>query len=463
MTNNSNSNQNKTEIYRLQRHGTKKELVYKVNTDLFTEEDFLKDCPNSKFVPTILPPAKRIIAIGDIHGDINLARKSLKLANLIDDNDEWIAEPKNTIVVQVGDQIDSCRPIPGVYDCHNKKLENDSQDDINVLNFFDKIRKKAISAGGEIYSLLGNHELMNAQGNFNYVSYDNFYEFKYTSPNGTMYEGPSGRASAFIPGGPISSQLACNRMSVLVIGSNMFIHAGILPILVERLEYLNIDHFSKLKYLNAIVRKWLLAKLSDISEKESSELFINNNKLSPFWTRVYGSIPENTNINSNECFTSVKKILQVFKIGRIIVGHTPQLFTNNDGINGTCYEKSKHNNRLYRIDGGFSRAFNIFDNKSLVQVLEILNDNTFNILTDSIVSEDKIPVDINISDEEMKKISYIYSQNRTSRKTNSPKNNHKRKKGYNSPNKETKNNTSNIYNIKTKKLPKNKTNPKGFY
>lgn len=89
-----------------------KKKHYKVSHDIFEEEDFLKDCPNNTFIPTTLPAVKRIIAIGDIHGDYNLAVRSLRLANLIDEDLNWIADPPNTIVVQVGDQIDSCRRIP---------------------------------------------------------------------------------------------------------------------------------------------------------------------------------------------------------------------------------------------------------------------------------------------------------------------------------------------------------------
>ena len=96
---------------------------------------------------------------------------------MIDDEYNWIASPPNTIVIQVGDQVDSCRPIPGVMDCHNKREPGDKSDDMNVMTFFDEMHKKAIKHGGAVYSLLGNHELMNSQGNFDYVSYDNYRNF----------------------------------------------------------------------------------------------------------------------------------------------------------------------------------------------------------------------------------------------------------------------------------------------
>lgn len=357
---------------------------YRVIGGMYDEEDFLKDCPNYQFVPTILPPVKRIIAIGDIHGDLNLAIRSFKLAKLVDDDLNWIAAPPDTVVVQVGDQIDSCRFVPGIYDCHQKKYSDDKQEDILVLNFFDEMHIKASKVGGAVYSLLGNHELMNAQGIFDYVSYENFENFKYKSEDGRIYQGPQGRKDVFSPGGVISKKLACNRLSVLIIGSTMFVHAGVLPVLARRLDYMNLDNKTKLKYLNAVIRKWLLKKLSDLGDTENKKMFLNETEISPFWTRIYGSIPKNVPLNSSKCFNSVRKTLEVFNIGHLVVGHTPQIAAENDWINGTCYEKDK-DNKLYRIDGGFSRAFEvILGKRNVIQVLEILDDKIFNIITEKI-------------------------------------------------------------------------------
>jgi hypothetical protein len=384
--------------------------IVKVNNEIFSKEDFEKDCPNYKFNPTILPAKKRVIAIGDIHGDLDLAIRSFKLANLIDDDHNWIANPVDTVVVQVGDQIDSCRPIPDVYDCHFERKDGDSPDDMKVIDFFNKMDKKARAKGGAVYSLLGNHEIMNSEGRFEYVSYDNFYDFEYKDKNET-FNGPAGRKSAFKPGAPVAKMLACSRSSVMVIGSNMFIHAGVLPVLARRLEHLNLPERDKLKYLNAIVRKWLLNKLSTVEEHDSKSLFIDDMKLSPFWTRVFGKIPKNTNLNSDECFDTVQKVIEVFKIGQIIVGHTPTLYTHNDGINGTCYETDGHN-RLFRVDGGFSKSFSVFGNNNLVQVLEIIDDNQFNILKDTKLADFVKKPDIDINEEEMKKVAAIAAQNR---------------------------------------------------
>lgn len=310
------------------------------------KEEYLIDCPNNNFSPTILPHASRIIAIGDIHGDLELAINTFKFAKLIDDKHNWIAEPLDTVVVQVGDQIDSCRPLSYIFDC--QKTANDKAEDMLVIEFFDTIHDKARKYGGAVYSLLGNHELMNVNGNFSYVSFENLDNFSFEN-----YHGREGRKNAFKQGGPIATKLGCTRPSIIIIGDTMFAHAGIMPSLIQNLEYLNMDNRSKIRYLNLIVRRWLLNKMSE-SEKKLSDYIINDQKDSPFWTRIYGMIKENTDINSAECENSVGKILNIFKVGHLVVGHTPQI---SNGINGTCCTKSI-DSKLYRIDSGGSRAFN---------------------------------------------------------------------------------------------------------
>ena len=357
--------------------------------------EYKYDCPadDATFVPTIMPVAKRIIAIGDIHGDYKLAIRSFKLANLIDDDFKWIANPPETIVVQVGDQIDSCRPIAGTNDCKNNLTDGDAAEDLKVMKFFDYIDKKARERGGMVISLLGNHELMNSEGNFTYVSYKNLHNFHYFDENGKIYSGEQGRRDAFKRGGPIAKMMGCSRNSIVVIGSNMFVHAGIIPDLsaaLSSIKSFNMEMTEQLEYINTVIRKWLVGKILDKRALNTKKLLMNNIKLSPFWTRVYGSIPVKTSVESAECSTHVKKILQFFKLGHIIVGHTPQLYAKGDGINGTCDDNGT--NRLFRIDGGFANAFRIFDNNNIVQVLEILDDKVYNILTDNTIDINvKIP------------------------------------------------------------------------
>jgi len=56
------------------------------------------DTPPQHQLPTRLPAAARLVAIGDLHGDLPKARRAFRLAGLIDDQDRWAGG--STVAVQ---------------------------------------------------------------------------------------------------------------------------------------------------------------------------------------------------------------------------------------------------------------------------------------------------------------------------------------------------------------------------
>ena len=120
-----------------------------------------------------------------------------------------------------------------------------------ILQYFTKLHHQAQKVGGAVYSLLGNHELMNVKGDFRYVSYEGLKEFddyKYEDEEGNkvnyfineqgekeqFQSGEQARRWTFSPGNPISEFLACTRQMALIIGSNLFVHAGVLPSIAKK-------------------------------------------------------------------------------------------------------------------------------------------------------------------------------------------------------------------------------------
>ena len=131
---------------------------------------------------------KKLVAIGDIHGDLIVAIKSLKLAGVIPLNIpdnirniqkiNWIG--KDTVVVQLGDQIDRVRPNK----LHNNlcieedcEIVDDEGSDLKIVCLFERLHSQALKQGGALFSVYGNHELMNVEGDFRYVSPKEFKEF----------------------------------------------------------------------------------------------------------------------------------------------------------------------------------------------------------------------------------------------------------------------------------------------
>lgn len=325
-------------------------------------------------LPDVLPAVRRIIVIGDIHGDYKMAIKSLKIANVIDNNLNWIGG--DTVVVQLGDQIDSCRETP----CNVKKDDNDKPEDIKILKFFTKLHNKALNDGGAVYSIMGNHELMNVVGRMDYVSYENVNEFKDKVVNGQVInDGMRARKMMFAPGNELAEFMACTRKLALIIGSNLFVHAGILPDIAKKYSITDMNQLLSLYLWDSLEQKELL-KYSELLGPEILNNMTNVNPnvegyyhTSPLWNRKYSKITSyvDSDLKCNEILTPLKK---VYNVNNLLVGHTPQL---DKGINSIC------NNRIHFVDIGISRAFDMFRQSGggkKIQVLEILNDSEFNIL-----------------------------------------------------------------------------------
>lgn len=331
---------------------------------------------NCAVLPTIVPAVNRIIAIGDVHGDMKLIIDSLEISNIIkktnNDRDiisvkldgktynyEWIG--KKTVVVQVGDQNDSCRSKNGSCD----HVIKDTADDIKILNFYTNLNMLAKKDGGAVYSLIGNHEIMNVEGNFSYTSNENKEIFKnYMDPyTGQKFSNAlEARSHAFKQGNEYANFIGCTRQSVLIIGDFMFIHAG-----VEKEFLQNFRGRHNLYKLNKLVRNWLLNTLSKVDENNyQMNKLLDEASYSPFWTRIMGNLPPHLSYKSNECQQYLAPILNSYKIKGLVIGHTPQEI----GINSTCDDK------LFRIDVGASKAFHDTEEAVLKrrepQVLEIL-------------------------------------------------------------------------------------------
>ena len=50
---------------------------------------------------TFLPAAERLVAIGDLHGDMGKTRRAFKIAGLIDANDRWTGGTATAVQVTV--------------------------------------------------------------------------------------------------------------------------------------------------------------------------------------------------------------------------------------------------------------------------------------------------------------------------------------------------------------------------
>lgn len=232
-------------------------------------------------IPLVVPGTpKRLVAIGDLHGDLNAARKALQAAGAIDETDKWIGG--DLVLVQTGDILD----------------RGDGESKIFAL--FESLSTQAKAAGGNIVMLDGNHELMNAA-----------HDFRYVTPGG-MTDFGGDRAAAFAPGGTWAKKLAMHNV-VAIVDGNVFSHAGVLPEWVTHVD----DE-------NLAARCWLDGQAGTSSDPPR----MLASEDSPVWQREYG-IPDKV-----DC-ARLSDALTRLGAKRMIVGHTPQ----ENGITSACDDK----------------------------------------------------------------------------------------------------------------------------
>jgi hypothetical protein len=228
-----------------------------------------------------MPP--RLVALGDVHGDLLAARKALRLVGAIDRDDVWIGG--ELVVVQTGDQVD----------------RGDKEE--KILELFERLGEEAHLAGGAFYSLLGNHEILNVELDFRYVTEGGFEDFANTPYDAQdpvlleLDEAERGRAAAFRPGGPWAMTLSDHNV-LMVIGDTGFVHGGILP-----------DHVDfGLPKINRHTREWMRG------EREFPDIMDGDD--SPIWTRAYSDDDVEPDCEA------LKAVIAELDIARVVVGHT---------------------------------------------------------------------------------------------------------------------------------------------
>jgi Icc-related predicted phosphoesterase len=280
---------------------------------------------------------KKIIAIGDVHGDFEHLFTILNRLKIIDEDNNWIGG--DTIVVQTGDVLDD-----GGRGYDTNKKEH-SADEIAIYNLLINLNNQANKLGGAVLMCIGNHEIINILENN--VDYVNLYTKNYYSNMLNI-----NRQNIITIGSEMAKKLSCVLKSVIKIGDIYFCHGGIsYKLYNDVMRSNNWETFDRfIEHLNRILPKILNGNI----DRYAKELeYIKNIS----WNRDYGDYMP----NEFACMDFEKMFR---KEEKLVIGHTVQ----PQGINSIC------NNRIFRIDTAISRAFG---DRYKLEALEIINCRDF--------------------------------------------------------------------------------------
>jgi calcineurin-like phosphoesterase family protein len=274
--------------------------------------------PQMPAFPCDVQTTERIVAVGDIHGAFDQFVAILRAAGIIDNRNRWSG--RKAVLVQTGDILDR------------------GPDSRKALDLLRKLEGEAQRAGGRVYALLGNHELMRLVSDWRYVSQGETDAFKNgesadlreralgvfsaeaektAKASGKPFD-PAAYREQFmkeIPLGSLEMRFAFEakgeygawvrqRAAVARINGILFLHGGI----SEPVSMMGCEG------INAAVRKDLLSL--PVPLEQVAALF-SASETGPLWYRGLANEPEVS------LAPTLDVILERMKSRAIVIGHTP--------------------------------------------------------------------------------------------------------------------------------------------
>jgi hypothetical protein len=273
----------------------------------------------------------RVVAVGDIHGAIAEFKSILKTTRLADDSGRWSGG--NAVLIQTGDSMDRGAGTRA------------------VLDLLMALERQAKDAGGRVFALLGNHEVMNLIGDTRDATPEIFATFadaqsesrrqaaweqyaKLASAKAAKGEavpavyqqtrdawlaahppgyveyreavGPRGQYGAWLRGKPIVTQYA----------GSIFMHAGIPPGLAPtKLDDLNDRVRDEVRRIDRFIKRLVDAKLAtpfftlqEILQVASNEIGVANAMLVA--AKEGGQAPDRSKLNI-PLLTEAQEIMKI--------------------------------------------------------------------------------------------------------------------------------------------------------
>ncbi|SHO79846.1 Uncharacterized protein MSYG_4197 [Malassezia sympodialis ATCC 42132] len=268
---------------------------------------------------------RRVVAIGDLHGDYDQALEILRATHVVDERSHW--DGGDTVLVSTGDTVD----------------RGDAT--IKLYEMFQRLRTESGKAGGQVVTLLGNHEVMNALGDWRYVTPGDLASFggHDARRHAMSTDGWLGRewlthyaVTASVP--LLDTQAESLAPALSRTHRASFVHGGISPVWAQ----LGTDSINA--HAHGLLRKALTSRPSNgmlpgDALREERALWAADG---PLWYRGYALDAE------RDACANADHARRTLDVQSLIMGHTPQM----GGIARRCAD-----DRLYIIDTGMSHAY----------------------------------------------------------------------------------------------------------
>jgi len=222
--------------------------------------------------------SQKILAISDIEGNFNTLRKFLINNHVVDNELNWIFG-RNHLVFN-GDMVDRG------YFVHQ------------VLWLIYKLDYQSQAAGGAVHYILGNHEIMNMQGNFRYAK----SKYKYAASILDLQQIQLWDNTTVLGKWLLSKNVA------ETIGQYLFAHAGLHPDLMQ--------HKLDIETINRVAKRSYCKPYFNLRNAPKAEKLIRSSQYGPYWYRGY--------FKENLKQETIDSIADFYQCEHIIVGHTVQ-------------------------------------------------------------------------------------------------------------------------------------------
>ncbi len=280
----------------------------------------LRCCPDGRVtlrpdgIPwDVRPPPPRVVAVGDIQGDLAALASILDDRRLIDREGRWTGERSHLVL--------------------NGDLVGDNHDSRLLMDFVIRLEREAQTAGGAVHALLGNHDILALIRNGRRRGQADRRLFRRHPVTGA----PTAAYQDAFRGHTAYAKWLRRRNAIVKIGETLFAHAGVNRWLMHHHP----------RRVNATVRAWIrywqgigdepdCRSLWTVGHFESDpggsppgDAVFNARDTGPLWTRAFKPVTGRKNKYTGEKRPNapeneqLREILGRYGAQRLVIGHNP--------------------------------------------------------------------------------------------------------------------------------------------